>query len=207
MKSSLILQAFLAKEFLVLCFLAVPVGAECNGHTPPKEIGQKMLVNLLLRNYLHHNLYERAEKLRFKEHWPQSHSNQQVGGSPSQVNSGCFTAVPHLRCLGCQSFHLHNNELSTMQCAVRHLAVLSPSQDAVVLHCSCTTLHCVPDWRWPTDSYAWRNPWPLFVSLLSLNALSVVRFSHMLLCWHIFPRLCKWNVSLWRFMYGMSMYV
>lgn len=51
------------------------------------EIGQEMLLNLLLRNYLHYNLYDQAEKLRSKVQRPQSHSNQQVAGSPSQATS------------------------------------------------------------------------------------------------------------------------
>eukprot|EP00245_Coleochaete_scutata_P001348 TRINITY_DN11652_c0_g2_i1.p1 TRINITY_DN11652_c0_g2~~TRINITY_DN11652_c0_g2_i1.p1 ORF type:complete len:467 (+),score=77.92 TRINITY_DN11652_c0_g2_i1:189-1589(+) len=41
------------------------------------EIGQEVLLNLLLRNYLHYNLYEQAEKLRSKAQRPESHSNQQ----------------------------------------------------------------------------------------------------------------------------------
>ena len=36
-----------------------------------------MLLNLLLRNYLHFNLYELAEKLRSKTELPDSRSNQQ----------------------------------------------------------------------------------------------------------------------------------
>ena len=39
---------------------------------------QEMLLNLLLRNYLHYNLYELAEKLRSKALRPETHSNQQV---------------------------------------------------------------------------------------------------------------------------------
>jgi hypothetical protein len=42
---------------------------------------QETLLNLLLRNYLHYNLYERAEKLRAKTHRPETSSNQQVGFS------------------------------------------------------------------------------------------------------------------------------
>mmetsp|Transcript_49983 Transcript_49983/g.159960 ORF Transcript_49983/g.159960 Transcript_49983/m.159960 type:complete len:486 (+) Transcript_49983:407-1864(+) len=40
-------------------------------------IGQETLLNLLLRNYLHYNLYDQAEKLRSKTQRPESHSNQQ----------------------------------------------------------------------------------------------------------------------------------
>eukprot|EP00850_Spirogloea_muscicola_P012689 SM000083S22736 [mRNA] locus=s83:270643:273666:+ [translate_table: standard] len=41
------------------------------------EPSQEMLLNLLLRNYLHYNLYDQAEKLRSKVQRPESHSNQQ----------------------------------------------------------------------------------------------------------------------------------
>eukprot|EP00897_Mesotaenium_endlicherianum_P004312 jgi/Mesen1/3909/ME000208S02918 len=41
------------------------------------NIGQEMLLNLLLRNYLKYNLYDQAEKLRSKIQRPESHSNQQ----------------------------------------------------------------------------------------------------------------------------------
>lgn len=41
------------------------------------NIGQEMLLNLLLRNYLHYNLYDLAEKLRSKTELPESRSNQQ----------------------------------------------------------------------------------------------------------------------------------
>ena len=41
------------------------------------EIGQETLVNLLLRNYLHYNLYDHAEKLRSRVTLPQSRSIQQ----------------------------------------------------------------------------------------------------------------------------------
>ena len=41
------------------------------------EIGQETLVNLLLRNYLHYNLYGQAEKLRSRVTLPQSRSIQQ----------------------------------------------------------------------------------------------------------------------------------
>ena len=42
------------------------------------NVRQEMLLNLLLRNYLHYNLYELAEKLRSKALRPETHSNQQV---------------------------------------------------------------------------------------------------------------------------------
>eukprot|EP00243_Klebsormidium_subtile_P001516 TRINITY_DN12692_c0_g1_i1.p1 TRINITY_DN12692_c0_g1~~TRINITY_DN12692_c0_g1_i1.p1 ORF type:complete len:493 (+),score=146.53 TRINITY_DN12692_c0_g1_i1:202-1680(+) len=42
------------------------------------EIGQETLLNLLLRNYLHYNLYEQAEKLRAKTQRPETSSNQQL---------------------------------------------------------------------------------------------------------------------------------
>ncbi|KAI7737645.1 hypothetical protein M8C21_001778 [Ambrosia artemisiifolia] len=41
------------------------------------ELGQETLLNLLLRNYLHHNLYDQAEKLRSKAPRFEAHSNQQ----------------------------------------------------------------------------------------------------------------------------------
>ena len=41
------------------------------------EIGQESSLNMLLRNYLHYNLYEQAEKLRSKATLPASRSNQQ----------------------------------------------------------------------------------------------------------------------------------
>lgn len=40
---------------------------------------QETLLNLLLRNYLHYNLYDHAEKLRSKTQRSDSHLNQQVG--------------------------------------------------------------------------------------------------------------------------------
>lgn len=36
-----------------------------------------MLINLLLRNLLHYNQYDQAEKLRAKLTWPEKYSNQQ----------------------------------------------------------------------------------------------------------------------------------
>eukprot|EP00250_Pteridium_aquilinum_P002098 c12300_g1_i1 orf=160-1653(+) len=42
------------------------------------ELGQETLLNLLLRNYLHYNLYDQAEKLRSKTQRLESHSNQQL---------------------------------------------------------------------------------------------------------------------------------
>ncbi|GBG85196.1 hypothetical protein CBR_g39761 [Chara braunii] len=42
------------------------------------DIGQETLLNLLLRNYLHYNLYDQAEKLRSKTQQPELHSNHQV---------------------------------------------------------------------------------------------------------------------------------
>ncbi|GAB2300412.1 hypothetical protein Dimus_034455 [Dionaea muscipula] len=41
------------------------------------ELGQETLLNLLLRNYLHYNLYDQAEKLRSKAPRFNAHSNQQ----------------------------------------------------------------------------------------------------------------------------------
>nr|GEV06544.1 probable 26S proteasome non-ATPase regulatory subunit 3 [Tanacetum cinerariifolium] len=41
------------------------------------ELGQETLLNLLLRNYLHYNLYDQAEKLRSKVPRCEAHSNQQ----------------------------------------------------------------------------------------------------------------------------------
>ncbi|GAU12242.1 hypothetical protein TSUD_02090, partial [Trifolium subterraneum] len=43
------------------------------------ELGQETLLNLLLRNYLHYNLYDQAEKLRSKAPRFEAHSNQQKG--------------------------------------------------------------------------------------------------------------------------------
>lgn len=39
---------------------------------------QETLLNLLLRNYLHYNLYDQAEKLRSKAPRFEAHSNQQA---------------------------------------------------------------------------------------------------------------------------------
>ncbi|CAK9215727.1 unnamed protein product [Sphagnum troendelagicum] len=44
------------------------------------ELGQETLLNLLLRKYLHYNLYDQAEKLRSKTLRSDSHSNQQLAG-------------------------------------------------------------------------------------------------------------------------------
>ncbi|KAK4803948.1 hypothetical protein SAY86_003765 [Trapa natans] len=41
------------------------------------ELSQETLLNLLLRNYLHYNLYDQAEKLRSKAPRFEAHSNQQ----------------------------------------------------------------------------------------------------------------------------------
>ena len=41
------------------------------------EIGQETILNLLMRNYLHYNMYDQAEKLRSKAQLPASRSNQQ----------------------------------------------------------------------------------------------------------------------------------
>ncbi|KAL8519239.1 hypothetical protein ACS0TY_010252 [Phlomoides rotata] len=41
------------------------------------ELGQETHLNLLLRNYLHYNLYDQAEKLRSKAPQFEAHSNQQ----------------------------------------------------------------------------------------------------------------------------------
>ncbi|KAH7677267.1 hypothetical protein IHE45_07G072100 [Dioscorea alata] len=42
------------------------------------ELGQVTLLNLLLRNYLHYNLYDQPEKLRSKAPHFEAHSNQQA---------------------------------------------------------------------------------------------------------------------------------
>ncbi|KAG8474254.1 hypothetical protein CXB51_033991 [Gossypium anomalum] len=47
------------------------------------ELGQETLLNLLLRNYLHYNFYDQAEKLRSKAPRFEAHSNQQAS-SPVQ---------------------------------------------------------------------------------------------------------------------------
>jgi hypothetical protein len=39
---------------------------------------QETLLNLLLHNYLHYNLYDQAEKLRSKAPHFETHSNQQL---------------------------------------------------------------------------------------------------------------------------------
>jgi 26S proteasome regulatory subunit N3 len=44
----------------------------------PGDVMQETLLNLLLRNYLHYNLYDQAEKLRSKAPRFEAHSNQQV---------------------------------------------------------------------------------------------------------------------------------
>ncbi|KAG5111571.1 hypothetical protein JHK82_040794 [Glycine max] len=43
----------------------------------PGDVMQETLLNLLLRNYLHYNLYDQAEKLRSKAPRFEAHSNQQ----------------------------------------------------------------------------------------------------------------------------------
>lgn len=48
---------------------------------------QETLLNLLLRNYLHYNLYDQAEKLRSKAPSFGAHSNQQV--STMACNASC----------------------------------------------------------------------------------------------------------------------
>jgi hypothetical protein len=65
---------------------------------------QETLLNLLLRNYLHYNLYDQAEKLRSKAPRFEAHSNQ-------QVNLNCFYYIAicplyfrgPLKCLECGS--------------------------------------------------------------------------------------------------------
>ncbi|KAE8688254.1 UBX domain-containing protein isoform 2 [Hibiscus syriacus] len=42
------------------------------------ELGQETLLNLLLRNFLHYNLYDQAEKLKSKAPRFEAHSNQQA---------------------------------------------------------------------------------------------------------------------------------
>lgn len=46
---------------------------------------QETLLNLLLRNYLHYNLYDQAEKLRSKAPRFEAHSNQQVLAGDSEL--------------------------------------------------------------------------------------------------------------------------
>ncbi|GER55229.1 26S proteasome regulatory subunit S3 [Striga asiatica] len=53
------------------------------------ELGQETLLNLLLRNYLHYNLYDQAEKLRSKAPRFEAHSNQQA----KKGNMCQFTAL------------------------------------------------------------------------------------------------------------------
>lgn len=54
---------------------------------------QETLLNLLLRNYLHYNLYDQAEKLRSKTQRLESHSNQQVISLRSLFVSMIFVRV------------------------------------------------------------------------------------------------------------------
>ncbi|KAE8706655.1 putative 26S proteasome non-ATPase regulatory subunit 3 [Hibiscus syriacus] len=49
--------------------------------------GQEILLNLLLRNYLHYNLYDQAEKLRPKAPRFEAHSNQQASNSFSYLKA------------------------------------------------------------------------------------------------------------------------
>ncbi|GER55244.1 26S proteasome non-ATPase regulatory subunit 3 homolog A, partial [Striga asiatica] len=49
------------------------------------ELGQETLLNLLLRNYLHYNLYDQAEKLRSKAPRFEGHSNQQARRPPAHL--------------------------------------------------------------------------------------------------------------------------
>ena len=41
------------------------------------EASEEMLINLLLRNYLHYSQYEAAEAMRARAPWPDKHSNSQ----------------------------------------------------------------------------------------------------------------------------------
>ena len=59
---------FARYEWLIYCRLFDSLGLD----------EQETLLNLLLRNYLHYNLYDHAEKLRSKTQRSDSHSNQQV---------------------------------------------------------------------------------------------------------------------------------
>ncbi|MBA0551055.1 hypothetical protein Golob_021957 [Gossypium lobatum] len=55
------------------------------------ELGQETLLNLLLRNYLHYNLYDQAEKLRSKAPRFEAHSNQQVShGFLLSLSLNCY---------------------------------------------------------------------------------------------------------------------
>lgn len=58
---------------------------------------QETLLNLLLRNYLHYNLYDQAEKLRSKAPRFEAHSNQQA--TPNFLNLFLFWCIP--RCVCC----------------------------------------------------------------------------------------------------------
>lgn len=51
---------------------------------------QETLLNLLLRNYLHYNLYDQAEKLRSKAPRFEAHSNQQVNCHHSYYVAICL---------------------------------------------------------------------------------------------------------------------
>lgn len=54
------------------------MGTLLGSYTSSDVVMQETLLNLLLRNYLHYNLYDQAEKLRSKAPRFEAHSNQQV---------------------------------------------------------------------------------------------------------------------------------
>ncbi|CAH8380280.1 unnamed protein product, partial [Eruca vesicaria subsp. sativa] len=63
------------------------------------ELGQETLLNLLLCNYLHYNLYDQLDKLRLKAPRSEAHSYQQVlsFSSYSFISLGYFTFLDYIK--------------------------------------------------------------------------------------------------------------
>ncbi|OUZ99780.1 Proteasome component (PCI) domain [Macleaya cordata] len=66
------------------------------------ELGQETLLNLLLRNYLHYNLYDQAEKLRSKAPRFEAHSNQQATPISFYLESCIPFLLQFIRILFCR---------------------------------------------------------------------------------------------------------
>jgi len=60
------------------------------------EFGKATLLNLLLRNYLHYNLYDQANKLRLRAPFPEAASNNQYIRY-LYYTGACFRRWCHLR--------------------------------------------------------------------------------------------------------------
>jgi len=58
------------------------------------ETNQAMLLNLLLRNYLHYNLYDQADKLVSKTTFPPTASNNQTARYMYYLGMRCCELTP-----------------------------------------------------------------------------------------------------------------